>query len=151
MRRLSGYPQWFYGFALVVLATLFASGLVLIPHLLEFRLDMDSPVQVSSGLRLGSAAVHCFIAFVAIGLVGSLANVHMRAGWHRKLNRTSGLLLLGLFLCLLATAVGIYYFGDEDLSRFASLGHTLVGLALLLFFLWHSLRARWIRGQQQKR
>ena len=150
MRRLSGYPPWFYGFALTVLAILFASGLLLIPHLMEFRLDMDAPLQVSSGVRLGSAALHSFIAFIAIGLVGALANVHMRAGWHRKLNRTSGLLLLGIFGFLLGSAVGIYYFGDEALSQFASLSHTLVGLALLLFFIWHSLRGRTIRRQQQK-
>ena len=151
MRRLSGYPPWFYGFALAVLCTLFGSGMLLIPHLMEFRLDMDPPIEVSSGLRLGSAALHSFIAFIAIGLVGALANVHMRAGWHRKLNRTSGLFLLGIFLFLLASAVGIYYFGDETLSQFASLGHTLVGLALLLFFIWHSLRGRNIRKRQLRR
>lgn len=55
-------------------------GSSLIPHLVECRLDMDAPIQVCSRGRQDNAALHSFIAFIAIGLVGALANVHRRAG-----------------------------------------------------------------------
>lgn len=149
MRRLSGYPHWFYAAIMAVLTILLASGILLLPHMLELRMDMESPVHVSGSVRLGGAALHSFSAFLAIGVIGALATVHMRAGWNRKLNRFSGTTLLGLFFFLLASAVGIYYFGDMDLSRLSSLGHSLVGLALVPLFVWHSIAGRRIRRQRR--
>ena len=151
MHRLSGYPQWLYGGILLVLALLLGSGTLLIPHLLELRLDMDSPVHVSGGIRLGSAAMHSLSAFLTVGVVGALATVHMRAGWKRKLNRLSGILLFAIFAFLLLSALGIFYFGDMDLSRLSSLSHTLVGVALVPLFIWHSVAGRRIRNQHQRR
>lgn len=150
MRRLSGYPPWFYAAILAVLAVLLGSGLLLLPHMLELRLDMDSPLQVPGSLRLAGAALHSFSAFLAIGFIGALATVHMRAGWQRKLNRFSGLALLCLFGFLLLSAVGIYYFGDEELSRLSSLSHSLTSLAVAALFTWHSVAGRRIRLQKRR-
>ena len=149
MRRLSGYPHWFYATILAVLTVLLGSGVLLLPHMLELRLDMDSPVQVSGSLRLAGAALHSFSAFLSIGFIGALATVHMRAGWHRKLNRFSGVALLCLFAFLLLSAVGIYYFGDQDLSRLSSLSHSLVSLAVVVLFIWHSIAGRRLRLQKR--
>ena len=151
MHRLSGYPQWFYAAILIVLTILLGSGTLLIPHLLELRLDMDSPVHVPGGIRLGSAALHSLSAFFTVGIIGALATVHMRAGWKRKLNRLSGVLSLCLLLFLVLSALGIYYFGDMDLSRLSSLSHTLVGLVLIPLFFWHGIAGRRIRRQHQRR
>ncbi|WP_346837236.1 hypothetical protein [Microbulbifer sp. SAOS-129_SWC] len=150
MRRLSGYPRWFYAALMITVAALTASGLLLIPNMMELRLDMDAPLHFSGSLRLASAATHSLTAFLTIGLIGALATVHMRAGWHRRQNRVSGLLLVLLFAFLLASAVGIYYFGDMDLSRLSSLSHSLVGLVLVLLFAWHAVVGRRIRLQKRR-
>ncbi|WP_193161408.1 hypothetical protein [Microbulbifer hainanensis] len=150
MRRLSGYPRWFYAALMIVVTALVASGILLLPNMIELRLDMDAPVHLSGSLRLASAAAHSFTAFLAIGVVGALATVHMRVGWNRKQNRKSGISLLALFFFLLASAVGIYYFGDMDLSRLSSLSHSLVGLVLVLLFAWHAVVGRRIRLQKRR-
>jgi len=150
MRRLSGYPRWFYAALMITVAALTGSGLLLIPNMLELRLDMDAPLHIAGSLRLTSAATHSFTAFLTIGLVGALATVHMRAGWHRRQNRVSGIALVALFFFLLASAVGIYYFGDMDLSRWSSLSHSIVGLVLVLLFGWHAVVGRRIRLRKQR-
>ena len=139
MRRMAGYPRGFYGFMIAVFMALVASGLMLLPSMLQMRLDWESPLHVGGDLRLASAALHCVAAFLAMGLLGALSTVHMRAGWHRRRNRVSGVSLLVLLLVLMLTAVGVYYFGDENLSRWSSLIHTVVGLLLVAVVLWHGV------------
>ena len=74
-------------------------------------------------------------------------DLDIRLGWRRRMNRLSGCLLLIRFVLLLFSAVDIYYLGDPDLSRFTSLFHSVIGLTLILFFIWHSIRGRRIRAQ----
>ncbi|WP_226646776.1 hypothetical protein [Microbulbifer variabilis] len=137
MRRLSGYPRWFYSALIAASVGLLASGILLIPTMMDLRLDMEPPVQIPGDLRLTGAAIHCLIAFITIGMVGALATVHMRSGWRRKLNRVSGILLLLLFSFLLLSGTGIYYFGDPELSQLSSLTHTIAGAIIAVLFTWH--------------
>ena len=145
MRRLSGYPVWYYGFMLSILLGLFASALVILPNTMEMRFDMDTPFHVSSGIRLASTAAHSFLGFISIALLGSLTALHTRLGWQRRLNRLSGSVLIGGFALLLLSAIGIYYLGDPDLSRFTSLLHTIIGFAFAAIFIWHCIKGRKIR------
>lgn len=145
MRRLSSYPPWFFPLLIVVMVTLLITGVLLVPTMLEMRMAWDSPVQVSADLRLASAALHTTIAFAAMILIGSLSAVHMRVGWKRHLNRISGIGLLLLFGILLLTAIGMFYVGDEDFSRWSSVVHSTVGVVVTVLFCWHMEKGRRIR------
>jgi len=145
MRRLSSYPHWFFPLLLVIMIVLLASGVLLIPTMLEMRLAWESPLQISADVRLAGAALHTTVAFLAMILLGALSIVHMRMGWRRHLNRISGIGLLLLFGALLLTAVGMFYFGDEDFSRWSSIVHTVVGFIVALLFFWHLEKGRRIR------
>jgi hypothetical protein len=146
MRRLSSYPRWFFSLLISVLLALLSSGLLLIPSMMEMRLDLAAPFAVDGGLRVGSAALHTTAAFLTMILVGALSIVHMRMGWRRHLNRISGLALLLFLAVLLLSAVGMFYFGDEAFSRVSSIVHTLAGFALTVLFLWHLEHGRRIRA-----
>ena len=147
MRRLSGYPEWFYQVTITMLAGLLMSAVLLIPNTLEMRLDVDVPIHVTGNYRLFGAVVHSLTGFLSMGLLGALIPLHIRLGWRRRINRFSGCTLLIIFALLLFSAIGIYYIGNPDLSRFVSLFHTLVGLTLILFFIWHSVQGQRIRAQ----
>lgn len=145
MRRLSSYPHWFFSVMLVILLVLLASGLLLLPPMLEMRMEWESPLHVSGDWRLAGAALHSTSAFLSMILLGALSIVHMRMGWRRHLNRISGVGLLILFSVSLLTAIGMFYFGDADLSRVASILHTITGLVIVLLFCWHLEKGRRIR------
>lgn len=144
-----GYPRGFYLFLLGVLTLLVGSGVMLVPSLLDMRLGWEVPVSISGDLRLDSAAVHSLAGFLTLGALGSLTTLHVRRGWHRRLNHVSGTALLVLFPALLITAVAIYYLGDPDLSLLASVTHTLLGLAVTATLLWHQLNGRRIRARDR--
>lgn len=145
MRRLRGYPQWFYATSLAVLATLFVSGLLLLPDMLDMRLEWDMPFRIGGGLRITSAALHSTAGFLSLSVLGALATLHVRVGWYHRRNRWSGVTLLVLFALLLVSAIGIYYLGDPAWSRGSSVLHTLAGFALTALFAWHLLNGRRIR------
>lgn len=151
MRRLAGYPRGFYSVLVVVFFALAVTGALLLPHMLTMRLDWDVPMVISGSTRLADAALHCGAAFVIMMLVGALASVHMRAGWHRRENIISGVLLCLLFLLLTATAVGIYYFGDEALSQWSSVIHTVGGLLLVAAVVWHGVVGHLIHNRRYHR
>jgi len=145
MRRLSSYPRWFFPLMISIMLLLLASGVLLVPTMLEMRLAWQSPVQVSADLRLAGAALHTTVAFFAMILLGALSAVHMRVGWKRHLNRISGIGQLLLFGVLLLTSIGMFYFGDENFSRWSSIVHVLIGVAVTLLFCWHMEKGRRIR------
>jgi hypothetical protein len=145
MRRLSSYPRGFFPLLIVVMVLLLVSGVLLVPAMLEMRLMWESPVQLGADVRLASAALHTTVAFVAMLLLGALSSVHMRVGWKRHLNRISGIGLLLMYATLMLTATGMFYFGDEDFSRWSSIAHTVIGLVVTLLFCWHLEKGRRIR------
>ncbi len=130
---------------MVVLAVLVASGVLLIPDMLEMRLDWPSPVVVAGDVRLGSAAAHSLAGMITVGLAGALSTHHARSGWLRRRNHASGILMIALVLALVVTAVGIYYLGDPGWSRSASASHALLGLFVTAVFAWHHVNGRRLR------
>ena len=140
MRRFSGYPRVFYPTPVITQSALLLTALLLIPTLFTFRLDMDSPIAVSGDLRLGSAALHTFFGMATLLITGALTSIHMRAGWVRRENRISGSVLLICLTGLSLSALGIYYFGDEQLSLWSSLAHLLLGGAWVFLLLFHGVR-----------
>jgi len=151
MRRFAGYPRYFYPLLVLAFVALGASGVLLLPHMLTMRMDWDAPFQVAGDVRLASAAVHCAVAFVAVFLLGELASLHIRSGWRRRRNLASGATLVALFVSLCLSAVGVYYFGDENLSRWSSMIHSAAGLLLVVVVLWHGVGGHFIYNRRHNR
>jgi len=145
MQRLAGYPGWFSGGLNLLLLAIFGSGLILLPPMLEMRLEWESPVHLDSGTRVIATICHTGAGFLVLALTGALLAVHVRIGWRRRLNRTSGVALLALLTGLLLSSIGILYAGDRGMSQASSAAHTLGGLLATPVFTWHLLRAARIR------
>lgn len=151
MRRMAGYPRWFFACLSLVCIALLATGILLLPHMLEMRLDIDAPVHIGGDLRLASAAAHATAGFLVTGLAGALLALHVRIGWRRRRNRISGLALLVLLATLPLTAVGIYYFGEEVYSLGSSAVHALAGLLAAVVYVWHAVSGARLRRAPSER
>ncbi|TNE60869.1 MAG: hypothetical protein EP335_17675 [Alphaproteobacteria bacterium] len=139
---MKGYPRHFTRVVVLTAIGLFVTGLLLVPSMLDFRLEMNVPWRLDADGRLVTVAAHAFVAFFMLMLAGSLWSIHMRAGWRKRRHRTSGTILATSLALMAATGIGIYYLGDEDLSLWSSLVHTGLGLVGAGFFTWHAIRGR---------
>jgi len=146
---MKGYPRFFSPLLWVTLASLLITGLFLAPGVLVMRLEWDVTWRLSSGMRTWIAAAHASFAFVVLSMFGALAAVHMRAGFRRQRNRTTGLLLLSAFVVLALTALGIYYLGDEKFGVWASTVHLVVGLLVSSPLGLHVTAARRLHPESQ--
>lgn len=140
--RMRGYPGWFYRLLLLVATILVVSGLLLIPTALEMRLEWEVPWRLQGDAQIGTAALHALMSFLMMVVVGALWSVHMRVGWRHRNNHRSGLMISGMMLLLLLSAVGIYYLADDALALDASLIHMVIGASLPFFLLYHIIRGR---------
>lgn len=86
--------------------------------------------------------LHGLAAFVSLFAFGLLWGVHIRAGLAFARRRLSGLLLLILLVVLSLSGYLLYYAGDEAMRDVVRVVHWVFGLALLLPFVVHVLRAR---------
>ncbi len=135
---MKGYPDWFTPKLIsIIMASLFFTGLLLAPTTLQFRLQFDVPWRLNSESKILTAALHSFFSLVTIALVGALSSIHMRQEWKRDKNRLSGIILLSVLLFLTLTGLGIYYFGDDLLSSVSSVSHLVVGIIVLVIYVWH--------------
>jgi heme A synthase len=148
---MTGYPKWFSESLLAMLALLLATGLLLVPTVLELRLEWDFVWRLTGDQRITVAALHVAASFVVFAFSGALWAVHIRRGWKMRLNRASGITLVSLILSLLLSGVGIYYLGGEISSAVASLSHTALGVAAGLCFAIHFVRGRAIKAAAQAR
>jgi hypothetical protein len=82
------------------------------------------------------------IACLVLLIIGALWSVHMRANWRHRLNHRTGLIVVLSLLAMLLTGIGIFYFGDEQLSLTTSVVHTLLGLAAAPFCIYHIVVGR---------
>ncbi|WP_262690095.1 hypothetical protein [Kordiimonas aestuarii] len=134
---MRGYPKSFkpmlYGVAVMV----FTSGLLLTPTMLDMRLEWDVPWRLPFEARTGVVMAHFAAAMWLLMIFGAAWTVHMRLGWRTKRNLVSGLTLVAAMLVMALTSVGIYYFGDEDMSLLASVIHTVLGLLAPVVLLYH--------------
>ena len=139
---MKGYPRWFPPGLYGVLALLLVTGLLLVPTMLVFRFEWDVSWVLSGDQRLPVAALHTAISFLALGIVGSLFSIHVRVGWRHGGNRLTGFLLVGSFLGLMLSSLGIFYFGDEDAARISCILHVLLGLLLCAAFFVHYIKGK---------
>lgn len=146
---MTGYPRWFVPALVGTLALMAVTGLLLAPSTLTMRLDLALPWRLPGPARVLMAALHAAGGFALLLLLGALWSVHMRSGWRRRQQQASGLTLGLLLLGLAATAVGVYYAGDELLGVAAALVHLGLGVALAAPFGWHWMHGR--RAVRQRR
>lgn len=143
---MRGYPRRFAALLLGTLATAFVTGLLLAPTTLALRAEWEMPWRLGGGARTAAAALHAAAAFGLMGFSGALWAVHMRRGWHLPRQRHSGLALASAVGLLAATALVLYYAGDERLALGAALVHLGVGLGGTLPLAWHL----WWRRQRRR-
>lgn len=139
---MTQYPRWFLPALLTVLSLVLLSGLGLTPTTLALRAEWQVPWRLAGGDRVWVAALHSAAAFGLTALVGALWSVHMRSGWRRRRQRVSGVALASLLVGLVATAVAVYYVGDDRLAAIAAFAHVGAGLLATGVFAWH-----WVRGR----
>ncbi len=147
---MNGYSKGFRYLVMGVLATLFLTGCLLVPTMLDLKLYWDMPWRLPGSGRIGVAALHVGAAFIMATFFGALWMAHMRSNWRRRRNRAGGALLAALLVTLTLTGLGIYYFGNEDLSLWSSLSHTIVGLAIPVLFGHHIYASRTLAARSAR-
>lgn len=136
---MKGYPRWFEPALLATTSFAFTTGCLLVPTTLALRADWSVGWRLSAGARSPMVAAHAALAFFFLIAIGALWSVHMRAGWRRHRQRTSGLMLVLMLLWLGVSGVGVYYLVDESWANAAGITHAAVGLVLAVPFLWHAI------------
>lgn len=139
---MNGYSKLFHSLLIATLVILFISGLFLIPAFMIFRLEwniesiMEWPI-ISGDIRSTITVLHSIFGWLMIWLTGALWSIHMRSHWRLKENRTNGMMLNLLIALLLASTLGMYYFGDELLSLYSSIVHSILGILFPLTIFLH--------------
>ena len=147
MKRLSGYPNWFFWLLTLSLLAVIASGLFMLPWVAEFKLQWDMDFQLAFSYRLPAVVVHVLFGWTLLMVLGALWHSHIRAGWRKKRNHISGLIQSFSLLLLALSGIGLYYLGSESAQLIASLLHTGVGLMLSGAFVWHYYHGLKIRRE----
>jgi small-conductance mechanosensitive channel len=140
-----GYPRHFLRVLWTVLIVITMTGVALIPGALELRWDMDVPLHLPPGSRIGVAALHALCAFLMLGLLGALYVLHMRMGWRHWQNIGTGLVSACTLAALALTGIGIYYLADEAASRWTSGLHIALSLLGVVAVALHYIFGRRIR------
>ena len=151
MKKLSGYPNWFFWLIILAITVTGLTGLFMLPWVMEFKLQWDVDFGLSGDLRLPAVVMHVLLGWLMLMLLGALWHSHIRAGWRKKLNHKSGLVISLSLLALALTGVGLYYLSSESAQLVASLLHTFLGLLLCGGFGLHYWHGRQIRQQSLTR
>lgn len=142
---MTQYPKSFLPTLLVLLLAALLTGLGLTPTTLALHAEWNMPWRLAGSDRVWVAALHSAVAFGLTAMIGALWSVHMRSGWRRRKQRISGVLLGSALVLLAASAVAVYYIGDDRLAAMAAFLHLGAGLVATAVFAWH-----WIRGRASR-
>lgn len=86
--------------------------------------------------------LHGAVAYGFLIVGGAMIPVHITLGWNTKRNRKTGIVFVATLLFLAATALGLYYVGEDALRARLSLIHWSAGLFALPVLVLHALRGR---------
>lgn len=140
--KQQGYPTYF-SLGLMIFALLcLATGWLLIPLLLTFKLEFDLAWYPRGALRNWGTALHVLTGFGLLFLTGAIWSIHARAGWLRKIRHVSGTLLLTGVISMALSAPIMLYASSEALGTVAAATHTAIGLGLPLALGIHAWRRR---------
>jgi len=106
--------------------------------------DAPHPSEVWFMRLHGAALLGFLIAF------GALLPEHVLHGWRHRLNRISGVSMIGLVVALTLTGYALYYAGGDAMRRWASVIHWSIGLASAAILIWHILRGRALRRESRR-
>lgn len=151
MKKLTGYPNWFFWLIILAISVTTLTGLFMLPWVMEFKLQWEVDFGLSGELRLPAVVMHVLLGWLLLMLLGALWHSHIRAGWRKKLNHWSGLVMSLSLITLALTGVGLYYLSSESAQLFASLLHTFLGMLLFSGFVWHYYHGRKIRLHSLRR
>ncbi|MEO5641284.1 MAG: hypothetical protein ABIQ98_05905 [Sphingomicrobium sp.] len=140
-RRPTRLPSWQEWAVYVSLGLLAASGLgwLVLDQWVRVAGEFGPEPHPAEHIAL---IVHGVAAYGLLIVVGSLLPAHVLPGWRIGRNRGSGLFLGAVLVLLTATALGLYYAGDEIARHWASIAHWMVGLALVPLLIFHALAGR---------
>jgi heme A synthase len=91
--------------------------------------------------------LHGGFAVILLVVLGTLIPLHIRRGWHNRMNRRTGGSLVAIFTLLIATGYALYYLDSEGPRQAASEMHWIVGLVLPVLMAVHIWAGR--RGRDQ--
>lgn len=81
--------------------------------------------------------VHGAAAMATLVLLGGLLARHVPAGWTKRANRPTGVLLLAGCGWLVVSGYALYYAGSEALRYYAAITHLWVGIGLAMALIAH--------------
>jgi hypothetical protein len=140
-RRPGRLPRWQEWSVYLSFGILFATGIawLLIDKFVQVAGEFGPEHHPAQHIAL---VVHGIAAYLFLIVFGAMVPVHVVAGWNTKRNLKTGVTLAATLLFVGATALALYYVGDEVLRPRASLAHWMVGVATLPLLLIHALRGR---------
>lgn len=144
---MNGYPKYFLVFLIAIMITVLMSGLFLVPAFMVFRMESDIEwlmnFPFSSGnLRHLTTTLHAISGWLMVWLIGAIWTIHMRSHWRRHENRLSGAIFTSVWALLIVSCLGIYYFGNPDLSQLSSLIHISLGILIPFALVAHRKAGR---------
>ena len=150
---MNGYPKLFLKLLMLTFAVLWLSGILLYPSMAVFKLEWEYDWLMDSGLASGSirqtfTTLHAIAGWLMVWFIGTLWTIHLRTHWRRYENRKSGSLFSFSWLILTLSALGIYYFGNQEMSYLSTLIHALVGLIMPLLLVQHVMTGRKVIGKR---
>jgi hypothetical protein len=90
--------------------------------------------------QVWSLRLHGAASFGFLIVFGMILSTHVSFNWQVKKNRRkSGIILTALVTILILSGYGLYYLGDENLRRFLSFLHWIIGIFAGIFFTIHFL------------
>ena len=131
---------WFYSSFRI----LFLSGLlwVFVHYFKSYHNEIGQTTHPAESWAL---KIHGGAAMFTLVLLGTLIPLHMKKGWKAKINRKTGVILIGTNLILILTGYGLYYVGRDDIRNMTSWIHTVLGIFLPLIIFWHIREGRRLR------
>lgn len=121
-------PGWIKAWVYTSAAACFASGAIWL--LLHYFTRHEGPFGPEPHpLEHPVLVAHGCIAALSIWCIGLIFVIHIKRGWQKNLNRTTGTIIAVMALVLLLTGMGLYYLGDENLRVSTATAHWIVGLA----------------------
>ena len=85
--------------------------------------------------------IHGALGMAFLIVLGSII-YHMIPGWQQKRQRLSGASLVTICTILILSGWGLYYLGEEHWRHWASLIHSVLGVLLPAFILFHVWNAQ---------
>ena len=142
-------PGWIKSLIYASTAACFASGAIwLVLHYFTRHQGPFGPEP--HPLEHPVLVAHGCIAALLIWCIGLIFVIHIKRGWQKKLNRSTGGVIVIMAATLLLTGLGLYYLGDENLRASAATVHWIVGLSAAAALPAHIYWGRYVYARRSK-